>query len=91
MSDSITTAPKLPEEYRNWLRLLTFIDSGGRILCHKILYGKEKVPDHGHEFYLILQNYRKEMQFQMHKEILDPSDLFINESKFDVMIYTTVI
>ena len=49
------------------------------------------MPDDGHEFYFILQKYRNEMQFQMHKEIVHPSDLFINESKFGAIVYTKVI
>ena len=31
------------------------------------------------------------MHFQIHKEILCPSDQFIDDSKFDLMIYTAVI
>ena len=91
MSDSVKAYPKLPEEYRNWLRLFTFIDSAGRTLCQNILHEKEKVPDDGKEFYSILQNYQNEIQFRVHEEILCPSDQFIDESKFDLLIYMMVI
>ena len=88
---SISTASKLPGEYRNWLRLFTSIDNAGRTFCQNILYEKEKVPNDGKEFYCILQNYKNQMHFQIHKEILCPSDQFIDDSKFDLMIYTAVI
>ena len=91
VSQSISTAHKLAEEYRNWLRLFTFIDNAGRTMCQNILHEKENVPIDGKEFYSILQNYQKQMHFQIHKEILCPSDQFIDDSKFDLMIYTTVI
>lgn len=31
------------------------------------------------------------MPFQIHEQILDPSDYFIDERKFDLSLYVTVI
>ena len=91
MSQCTTAAEKLTEEYGNWLRLITFIDNAGRTLCQNILHKKEKVPVDGKGFYSMLQNYKNRMHFQIHKEILGPLDQIIDESKFDLLLYMTVI
>ena len=91
MSRSITTADKLTEEYENWFHLITFIDNAGRTLCQNILHKKENVPVDGKKFYSILQNYKNQMHFQIHKKFLCPLDQFIDQSKFDLMLYINVI
>ena len=89
--DSISTAHKLTEGCGNWIWLIAFFDNAGKVLCQNILHKKENVPVDGKEFYSMLQNYQKQMHFQIHKEMLCPSDQFIDESKFDLLIYTAVI
>ena len=84
VSQGITVANKLIEEYGNLLHLITFIDNAGRILCQNILHKKENVPDDGEGFYSMLQKHKNRMPFQIHEQILDPSDYFIDERKFDL-------
>lgn len=67
-----------------------FIDNAGRVLCQNILHKKENVPVDGKEFYFMLENYQNQMHFQIHKEMLCSSDQFIDERKFDLLIYTVV-
>ena len=79
------------EDYENWLRLVVLIDSGGRNLCYEILHTKENLPEDGAKLYCILQKYKERLYYQIYEEIFCPSNKIIDESKFDLLVYMTVI
>ena len=81
----------LRQDYENWLRLVALIDCTGRRLCYDLLHRKEGVPDDGADFYNVLKKYKNRMLFQMHEEILSPSNEIIDETKFNLSLYTVVI
>ena len=81
----------LRQDYENWLRLVTLIDCSGRRLCYEILHRKEDVPDDGAEFYSMLKKYKNKVLYQIHEEILSPSNEIIDETKFNLSLYTAVI
>ena len=92
MSHSVKTFKN--EDYRhyeNWLRLVVLIDSTGRKLCYEILHKIEKLPEDGAELYSRLQEHKDRVHYQIYEEILCPSDKIIDESKFDLLVYMTVI
>ena len=67
------------------------MDFSGRSLCYEILHTKEKLPDDGAELYYRLEEHKDRMHYQIYEEILCPSDKIIDESKFDLLVYMTVI
>ena len=90
MSLSVKTS-KVNEDYESWLRLVVLIDSGGRSLCYKILHAKENLPEDGAELYCILQKYKERAHYEIYEEILCPPNKIIDESKFDLLVYVTII
>lgn len=82
---------KVNEDYENWLRLVGLIDSGSRILCYEILHTKENIPDDGAELYCRLLKYKERLHYEIYEEVLCPSNKIIDESKFDLLVYMTVI
>ena len=79
------------KDYENWLRLVALVDSVGKRLCYEILHSKEKLPNDGAQLYWKLQSYKSDIHFEIHEEILCPSNGIIDESKFDLLTYITVI
>ena len=82
---------KIRNDYENWLRLVVLVNSAGKSLCYEILHKKEQLPLNGEQLYSILESYKNKMHYQIHKEILCPSNKIIDESKFDLMIYAAVL
>ena len=80
------------KDYENWLRLVVLIDYGGKHLCYKILHEREHLGD-GSELYQKLHDkiHKNKLHYRIHKEILCPSNKVIDEKKFDLLIYATVI
>ena len=72
------------KDYVNWLRVLILINSAGKRMCYDTLHRKEQLPDDGAQLYSKLEIYKINMHYQMHEEILCPSDKIIDESKFDL-------
>ena len=79
------------EDYDKWFRLLVFVNFAGKNLCREILYNKEGLPRDGAKLYDKLKDYNNEMQFQIHEEIIYPSNKITDESKFNLYIYLMVI
>lgn len=79
------------EKYEYWLRVVASIDHAGKKLCSDILHVNGRLPKDGKELYDQLEKYQKNFQYKIHEEILSPSDKFINEKKFDLLIYAIVI
>ena len=82
---------KINADYENWLRLVVLIDSGARNLCYEILHTKENLPVDGAELYCRLQEHKERVHYQIYEEILCPSNKIIDESKFNLLVYMTVI
>ena len=82
---------EIRNDYENWLRLVVLVNSAGKSLCDEILHKKEQLPLNGAQLYSILERHKNKMHYQIHKEILCPSNKIIDESKFDLMIYAAVI
>ena len=82
---------KMHKEYENWLRVVTLINYAGKQLCFKILHTKENLPLDGKEFYRKLEEYKDDIHFQIHEEILCPPNSIIDENKFDLLVYAIVI
>lgn len=78
-------------DYENWLRVVILIDHAGKSLCYEILHTKEHLPCDGGKLYCELEKYQDNMHYQIHKEVLCPLDKFIDEKKFDLLIYSIVI
>ena len=57
-------------------------------MCHKILHIKEGFPKDDLQLYQNLHRYISQKYDLLQKEILCPSQKFINESKFDLVLYT---
>lgn len=74
----------------NWLRLVGLINYAGKSICYDILHTKKGIKD-GEELYSKLIEYETNMHYQIHNEVFCPSDKTIDESKFDLLMYTTVI
>ena len=74
------------KDFDNWLRLVVLINYAGKSLCDEILHEKETLPRDGAKLYYELKKYKNDMHYQIHKDILCPSDEVIDESKFNLMI-----
>ena len=70
---------------------MVLINYAGKSLCDEILHEKEKLPRDGAKLYNELKKYKDDMHYQIHKDILCPSDEIIDESKFNLMIYAVVV
>ena len=57
-------------------------------MCHGILHIKDGLPKDGAQLYQNLHSYIRQEDYLFHKEILCPSDKIIDESKFDLVMYT---
>ena len=79
------------QHYENWLRVVVLINYAGKRLCYEILHVKEELPCDGEQLYCKLEPYKNKMHFQIHAEILCPSNEVIDEKKFDLLVYRTVI
>ena len=79
------------EDYMSWLRLVAFIDSGSKKMCAEILHIREGFPQDGARLYQTLHSYENRKHYLLRHEILCPSTKIIDESKFDLILYTTVI
>ena len=79
------------KDYENWLRVVGLIDYAGKRLCYEILHTKENLPCDGGELYCELERYKNNLHYQLYEEILCPSDKVIDEKKFDLLVYTTII
>ena len=79
------------KDFDNWLRLVVLINYAGKSLCDEILHEKETLPRDGAKLYYELKKYKNDMHYQIHKDILCPSDEVIDESKFNLMIYAAII
>ena len=87
----IFNAVKVRKDYENWLRVVTLINYAGKRLCYEILHLKEYLPYDGAQLYWKLERYKNNMHFQMHREILSPPSKIIDEKKFDLLVYATII
>ena len=90
MPDIVETT-KTRKDYENWLRLGVLVNFGGKTLFDEILHEKEKLPRDGCLLYSKLATHTNKLQYQLHEEILCPSNEIIDESKFDLKIYALVI
>ena len=79
------------KDYGNWLRLVVLVNYAGKFLCHQILHLKEELPHDGAQLYHKLEKFKNKIQYQMHEEILCPPNKIIDESKFDLLTYMTII
>ena len=79
------------KDYENWLRLVVLINYVGKRLCSEILHVKEHLPCNGAQLYCELEPYKNSMDYQMHEEILFPSNKVIDEKKFDLRVYAMII
>ena len=77
--------------YENWLRVITLVNCAGKRLCYEILHINERLPCDGGKLYAELECYKNNMHYRMHEEILCPSNKVIDETKFDLLVYATVI
>ena len=80
-----------PQEYRRWYRVVVLVDYAGQKLRKNILHVEEGLPEDDAELYLILKDYNKKMLFKDQREVLCPSNEIIDESKFDLSLYMTLI
>ena len=87
----IVKTTKTRNDYENWLRLVVFVNFGGKTLFNKIIYEKEQFSRDGCQLYSKLATHTNKLQYQLHEEILCPSNEIIDESKFDLKIYALVI
>ena len=90
LSDSVKVTGT-HKDFDNWLRVMVLINYAGKVLFDDILHEKQKVTRKGAEIYEKLKNYENEMDYQIHKKILSPSDEIVDESKFDLMVYAAVV
>ena len=79
------------EDIENWLRMVYLLDTAGKRLCYKILHFKEGLPIDGGELYQKLKDYQNKMFYQINQEVLCPPNKVIDENKFDILVYKTVI
>ena len=87
----MTTLTDFYQNNERWLRLVTLIDYAGLKLCKDVLHRKEGLPDDGAQLYCRLKDFKNKMQFKSQKEILSPTNRIIDESKFDITLYTKLI
>ena len=87
----MTTLTDFYQNNERWLRLVTLIDYAGLKLCKDVLHRKEGLPDDGAQLYCRLKDFKNKMQFKSQKEILSPPNGIIDESKFDITLYTKLI
>lgn len=78
-------------DYENWLRVITLIICAGKRLCYEILHMIEGLPCDGKELYHELECYKNNIHYRIHEEILSPLSKVIDETKFDLSVYATVI
>ena len=71
--------------------MVVLINSAGKSLCYDILHEKEQIPPDGAQLYSKLEECKNKMNYPINKDILCPSSKVIDESKFDLMTYATVI
>ena len=69
---------------------MVLINYAGKKLCDDILHEKEQLPRDGSKLYNKLKEYKDDMHYQIHEDILCPADKIIDESKFDFMIYAVI-
>ena len=79
------------KKYKNWLRVVGLIQYAGKQLCHKILHIEEKIPCDGKEIYRRLERYKNNLHYKLYEEILCPPNKVIDEKRFDLLVYTTII
>lgn len=79
------------KDYENWLRVVGLIDIAGKRLCYEILHVKEQLPSDGGQLYCKLECHKNNLHYQCYEEILCPPNKVIDEKKFDLLIYTTII
>ena len=87
----MTTLTDFYQNNERWLRLVTLTDYAGLKLCKDVLHRKEGLPDDGAQLYCRLKDFKNKMQFKSQKEILSPTNGIIDESKFDITLYTKLI
>ena len=87
----MTTLTDFYQNNERWLCLVTLIDYAGLKLCKDVLHRKEGLPDDGAQLYCRLKDFKNKMQFKSQNEILSPTNGIIDESKFDITLYTKLI
>ena len=87
-TETITNTRK---DYENWLCLVALVYYVGKRVCYNILHTKEELPRDGAQLYCKLQMHKSNIHFQIHKEILSPANGIIDETKFDLLTYITII
>ena len=90
MSHFVNT-DKIRKDYENWLRVIVLINYAGKRLCYEILHMKEDLPCDGGQLYWKLEPYKNKMHFRIHAGVLCPSNKVIDEKKFDLLVYATLI
>ena len=85
------TVKVIYQNHENWLRLVVLIDYGGSKLCKEVLHKKEGLPEDGLQLYHELFPYKDKMQYSDQKKILCPQSGVVDESKFDITLYTKLI
>lgn len=78
------------QSYEDWLRLVALVECTGRRFCYEIMHTKEGIPDDGVMLYSMLSKYKIKVLYQMYEDILCPSDKIIDETKFNLSLYSTV-
>ena len=78
-------------QYKNWLRLFTLVDYGGRRLCYDVLFNKENLPTDGVELYRKLEPLKSRIcRFDDQRGTLCPRNGFTNHNDFDLTLYTRI-
>lgn len=82
---------KMRKDYENWLRVIVLINYAGKRLCYEILHVRENLPCDGAQLYCELEPYKNSMDYQMHEEILFPSNKVVDEKTFGLVVYAMII
>ena len=82
----------LLKEYEKWLRVATLIDFAGRNLCHTVLHVTEQLSTDGVKLNQELEGLKSKIcRFKDQQGILCPPSGIIDESKFDLTLYKSII
>ena len=87
----MNTVNVIYQNHENWLRLVVLIDYGGSKLCKEVLHTKEGLPEDGSQLYHKLLPFKDKMQYPDQREVLCPQSRVVDESKFDITLYTKLI
>lgn len=79
------------KNYEKWLCMVGLIEHAGKRLYHEILHTKEGITSDGGQLYCKLEHRKNGMHYQFHGESLCLSNKIIDEKKFNLLVYMTLI